>query len=95
MINYNRFLLFLFCIGNIAVFIGASQKLYGKVNYFYAINAGLLINLFVFILFFYYNFIKIKQFISFLFLKSQKKRKENKLVLVKIIFFFTRIYSNY
>ena len=70
MVKYNRFLLYLFLMGNIAIFIGSTQKLYENVNFAYAIYTGLLINLFVVTLFVYHNFTHIKIFLKSLFVGS-------------------------
>ncbi len=71
MVKYNRFLLFMFLTGNVAIFIGSTQKLYENGNFSYAIYIGLLINLFVLTLFIYHNFTPIKTFLKSLFVGSQ------------------------
>ncbi len=62
--HYNKFLAYWFVSGLIAVFIGATQKLGGNINYHYAIFAGLTIEIFVIIFFVYHNYLQLKSFVA-------------------------------
>ncbi len=62
--KYNKFLVYCFLTGLLAVFVGATQKLSGNENYHFAIFAGLTLESLVITFFIIHNYNRLRFYLS-------------------------------